>query len=133
MASLVTGVWHVPALECIHQLARRLEAAPHKQRLLAHHGERIFEQPGLVFNWGRRRHWWWAVCRRALRAGAELLLLLLRRLQAPPPCPAPRQAGRPNAQGCNGFAGCVIVDSQFKSPEPNIFNTWVDLISIIIH
>ena len=46
----------VPALERIHQLARRLEAAPHEQRLLAHNGEGIFEQPGLVFYGGRRRH-----------------------------------------------------------------------------
>lgn len=46
----------VPALERIHQLARRLETAPHEHRLLAHHGEGIFEQPGLVFDGGRRRH-----------------------------------------------------------------------------
>ena len=32
-----------PALERIHELARRLEAPPHEQRLLAHHGEGIFE------------------------------------------------------------------------------------------
>ena len=46
----------VPALKRIHQLPGRLETPPHEHRLLAHHGERIFEQPGLVFNGGRRRH-----------------------------------------------------------------------------
>jgi hypothetical protein len=45
-----------PALERIHQLAGRLEAPAHEQRLLAHHDERILEQAGLVFDGRRRRH-----------------------------------------------------------------------------
>jgi ribosomal protein L37AE/L43A len=40
----------VPALERIHQLARRLE-----QRLLADHGERVLEQARLVLDRRRRR------------------------------------------------------------------------------
>jgi len=68
----------VPALERIHQLARRLEAAPHEHRLLAHHGQGIFEQPGLVFYGGRRRH-----CereRRIVRGCGELVVDTHRRL-----------------------------------------------------
>jgi hypothetical protein len=46
----------IPALERIHQLPRRLEAAAHEHRLLSHDAEGIFEQAGLVFYRRRRRH-----------------------------------------------------------------------------
>lgn len=50
---------YTPALERIHQLARRLKAPAHQQRLLAHHAEGILEQASLVFYRRRRRHCFW--------------------------------------------------------------------------
>jgi hypothetical protein len=47
----------IPALERIHQLARRLETSSHEHCLLAHHGKSIFKQTGLVFYRRRRRHY----------------------------------------------------------------------------
>lgn len=90
-----------PALERIHQLAGRLETPPHEQRLLAHHAEGIFKQPGLVFYGGRRRH---CVLRtRIFRAGGELVAR-----QAPPALAAitSRQAA--------GMAGSLPAHLRFE-------------------
>lgn len=54
-----SGRGGLPALEGIHQLAGGLEAAAHEHRLLAHDGEGILEQAGLVlYRRRRRRHCW---------------------------------------------------------------------------
>jgi hypothetical protein len=46
----------VPALESIHELARRVQAAAHQERLLAHDGQGIFQQSCLVLDQRRGGH-----------------------------------------------------------------------------
>jgi hypothetical protein len=46
----------VPALEGVHELARRVQAAAHQERLLAHDGQGIFQQSCLVLDQRRGCH-----------------------------------------------------------------------------
>jgi hypothetical protein len=46
----------VPALEGVHELARRVQAAAHQERLLAHDGQGIFQESCLVLDQRRRCH-----------------------------------------------------------------------------
>lgn len=49
--------YDVPALQCVHELAGRIEAFPHDRRLLAHSNQSILQQACLVLRRrGRRRH-----------------------------------------------------------------------------
>lgn len=50
------SIWHAPALEGIHELARRVQAAAHQERLLAHDSQGIFQQSCLVLDQRRRCH-----------------------------------------------------------------------------
>lgn len=49
-------VWYVPALEGVHELARRVQAAAHQERLLAHDRQGIFQESCLVLDQRRRCH-----------------------------------------------------------------------------